>query len=169
MLFHVVAVCLSLASTWTGVRDAFAAGDDPEVLVRWLGLDGTAIKEVTLTRRDLSSLPQVSFQTRTFWTDGTHAFTGPSLETIAALGPGPAASVKVIGLDGYTSELSAKEWVQYGALLAVWFDGQYMRIRDLGPFWLMFPADSNPALLYTQDIQEKLTWHVARIEFHLDR
>ena len=51
----------------------------------------------------------------------------------------------------------------------MWCDGVVMQVRDKGPYWLMFPADSNPAVLYTQGIQNKLVWHVIGIEFLVDR
>lgn len=160
------AVVFTLATAISGTR---AEHSEAQLFITWLGRDGEKQKELTLSRRDLQALPQVSFRTRTFWTDGVHAFTGPSLFDIAALGPGTAVTATITGLDGYASDLIAYEWKQLGAILAVWCDGEPMAIRDKGPYWVMFPADSNPEVLFTKEIQEKLVWHVNRIEFRLDR
>jgi hypothetical protein len=154
-----------LAFGIAGISSATAA----EIVVTWSDGHGIALKCINLTTESLETLPQVSFDTRTFWNDGVHQYTGPAFASIAALGPGPVLSARVVGLDGYAHDLVTSDWAEHGAILAVRFDGQYMRIRDKGPFWVMFPADSNPAVLFTKEIQDKLVWHVEKIDFRLDR
>jgi len=165
----VLMASLSLMPPLAGPGHAYVRGDPTVITVQWVGDEETILKEVTLSREELQALPQQSFRTKTFWTEGSHEFTGPSIGAIAALGPGPAVSARVDGFDDYSATLTAEEWEGHGAILAIWFDGQYMRIRDKGPYWIMFPADDNPGQFYSQEVQEKLVWHVGHIVFAVDR
>ena len=150
-----------LALALLGAQAASAA----DLVLRWVKADGSVVSEKTLTTKEVEALPQTSFATNTPWTTKVTEFTGPELAELVKLGPGNAVSANVIALNDYTSEVPAEDWVEHGATLAVRTDGELMKIRDKGPYWLMYPIDSDPRVLNTQLYHSRMVWQVKSIEF----
>lgn len=135
-----------------------------ELTLRWLGADGQVALEKTLTLAEIDRLPQVTIDTSTPWTDGLKRFTGPSLGALAALGGRPVREAKVMALNDYVAPIPAEDWKEHGAILTTRIDGKTMRVRDKGPFWVMYPIDSDPALRQ-QYYQSRMVWQVKSIDF----
>jgi hypothetical protein len=141
-----------------------AGASAQEIAVRWLGKDGAVIKEETLDLAEIEALPQKEIVTTTPWTEGVQTFTGPSLGDIAALGGQPAVQADVTALNDYSATIPAEDWEQRGAILAARQGGETMRIRDKGPYWIMYPIDSDPEL-NTQFYHARMVWQVSDIDF----
>ncbi|RTM00679.1 hypothetical protein EJV44_02775 [Ancylobacter aquaticus] len=135
-----------------------------ELALRWLGDDGKVIAQKTLTLAELDTLPQSRIETSTPWTKGVNTFTGPSLGVLAALGGRPVREAKVMALNDYVAPIPAEDWKDHGAILTTRLDGASMRVRDKGPFWVMYPIDSDPALRQ-QYFQSRMVWQVKSIDF----
>ncbi|WP_425104830.1 hypothetical protein [Ancylobacter sp.] len=135
-----------------------------ELTLRWLGADGQVALEKTLTLAEIDALPQVTIETSTPWTEGVQRFTGPSLGALAALGGRPVREAKVMALNDYVAPIPAEDWKEHGAILTTRVDGKTMRVRDKGPFWVMYPIDSDPALRQ-QYYQSRMVWQVKSIDF----
>ena len=132
--------------------------------LRWLGENGQVLAQKTLTLAELDTLPQSRIETGTPWTKGVNVFTGPALGVLAALGGRPVREAKVMALNDYVAPIPAEDWKDHGAILTTRLDGATMRVRDKGPFWVMYPIDSDPAL-GQQYFQSRMVWQVKSIDF----
>ncbi|MBS7538415.1 putative pterin-binding protein [Ancylobacter lacus] len=160
-LFRRIAIVVALfSSTLSG---AFAA----DLNLRWLDAKGAVTAERMLSLADIDKLAQVKIDTSTPWTSGLQHFRGPTISTLAALAPGKVASATVIAINDYAVTLPSAAWEKYGPILATRLNDQTMRVRDKGPFWVMFPIDSDPELA-EQHYQSLMVWQVKQIDFITD-
>ena len=49
-------------------------------------------------------------------------------------------------------------------ILAYKMDGEFLKIQDKGPLWIIYPQDDFPALK-TKQTQAKWVWQVKEIQF----
>lgn len=135
-----------------------------ELSLRWVTPAGAVLDQKTLTQAELDALKQTTIVTSTPWTEGPQTFTGPSLAVLAALASPTAAEAKVVALNEYSATIPATDWIDRGVILATRHNGQFMRVRDKGPFWVMYPIDKDPALRH-QFYQSRMVWQVKSIDF----
>jgi len=99
---------------------------------------------------DLSSLEKlgmVSFQTISPWYNGrSTTFEGVPLQKLMDYVGAKGSVVKVTALDDYTTEIPLSDFKKYKVILALKINGNYMRIRDKGPLFVVYPYDSKPEL-----------------------
>ncbi|UWQ95176.1 oxidoreductase [Rhodobacteraceae bacterium M385] len=122
--------------------------------------DGTI---VSFTISDLDGLPQVTITTTTLWTEGENTFTGPSLRNVldaAGLGDN---DLTLIALNDYAIEMPAPATDASYPIVATRMNGAPMSVRDKGPFWIIFPYDSEPDF-QTETIYARSIWQLDRIE-----
>lgn len=155
--------CLALSLFWFGGCFAGTAGAE-QLAVRWLGRDGRVLSERSMSLEDLEKLPQTTLETSTPWTKGEQHFVGPSLAVLAELGGQPMAEAKVAALNDYVATVPAEDWLQHGAILTTRLNGETMRVRDKGPYWVMYPIDTD-ANLAQQYYQSRMVWQVKSIDF----
>lgn len=136
-----------------------------ELMLRWVDSNGTVIVERLLTAEEIEAMPQQEFTTDTPWTDVPTRFAGPALADIIALGGKATANAHVVALNDYAADIPAEDWVDYGPILAVRVDGDLMKVRDKGPFWVMYPIDNNPSVLNTELYHSRMVWQVKNIDF----
>lgn len=138
-----------------------------ELELRWVKPDGAVVGEKTLTIEELEALPQTTFTTNTPWTTAPTEFAGPALSVLAGLGP-VAAKAEITAINDYSAEIPATDWTEHGATLALRVNGEYMKIRDKGPFWLMYPIDQDQKTLNTQIYHSRMVWQVQSIDFMVE-
>jgi hypothetical protein len=141
-----------------------ASAADVTVDLRWITADGTVVAEKTLDLAALDALPQQTFSTATPWTTGVQEFSGPPLGELAALGGQSVVKAEVTALNDYSAEVPAEDWQEHGAVLVSRQNGETMRVRDKGPFWVLYPIDSDPAL-DSQLYHARMVWQVREIDF----
>ncbi len=112
----------------------------------------------------VDALPQATIRTHTPWTHGLQTFTGPSLATLSALGGYAPSEVRIYSLGEWTGGLPASDWQTQGVILASRLNGEIMRVRDKGPYWIMYPIDARRDL-DTQMYQARMVWQVKALEF----
>jgi len=142
------------------VQDAASAAS---LLVRWLDGSGAVLVERNLSLAALDDSPQSEIVTVTPWTVGEQHFAGPSLEVLASLASLKPDSVHVLALNDYSADIPAADWRQ-GIILATRLNGETMRVRDKGPFWVMYPISSNPEFA-RQIYQARMVWQVKQLDF----
>jgi hypothetical protein len=142
-----------------------AAASAAELALRWVKANGDVLGEKVLTTEELEAMPQEIFTTNTPWTTAPTEFKGPSIKSLAALGEVPAAKANIIAINDYSAEIPAQDWETHGATLAVRLNGETMRIREKGPFWVMYPIDADPKVLDTQLYHSRMVWQVKSIDF----
>ena len=142
-------------------RPARAA--EASLAVAWQTAGGQVLDTRTLSLADLDRLPQASLTTQTPWTTEPQTFTGPLLSTLAALG-GAASAAEIEALNDYSAHVPATDWTQYGIVLSTRIDGRTLRVRDRGPFWLIYPLSQMPEL-DQQIYHARMVWQIRRIAF----
>ncbi|EEX64516.1 hypothetical protein VCJ_003050 [Vibrio metoecus] len=75
------------------------------------------------------------------------------------------SSVTFIALNDYAANISIADIEQYEPIVAYYLDGTEMKIRNKGPFWLVYNLDKNPKLnnpiYYTH-----MVWQISHILIH---
>ncbi|AKM02693.1 oxidoreductase [Burkholderia pyrrocinia] len=101
--------------------------------------------------RALLSLPQHEIATSTPWTP-TAKFRGPLLEDVLDHVKASGTQLDIVAYDGYVSrDIPTTDIETFHPLLAYTRDGVPLKLRDLGPLFLVYPLDRNEKSLRTSD------------------
>ncbi|WP_299996489.1 molybdopterin-dependent oxidoreductase [uncultured Cedecea sp.] len=110
----------------------------------------------------LEKLGMVSFQTTSPWYDGRTTFEGISLQKLMDYVGAKGSVVKVTALNDYTTEIPLSDFKKYNVILALKVNGKYMRVRDKGPLFVVYPYDSIPEL-NNQIYYSRSAWQVSKM------
>ena len=110
----------------------------------------------------LEKLGMVSFQTTSPWYDGRTRFTGIPLQKLMDYVGAKGSVVKITALNDYTTEIPLSDFKKYNVILALKINGEYMRIRDKGPLFVVYPYDSMPEL-NNQIYYSRSAWQVSKM------
>lgn len=110
----------------------------------------------------LEKLGTISFQTTSPWYDGRTTFTGISLRKLMDYVGAKGSNVKVTALNDYTTDIPLSDFKKYNVILALKVNGEYMRVRDKGPLFIVYPYDSLPEL-NNQIYYSRSAWQVNRM------
>ncbi|HGN9373409.1 TPA: molybdopterin-dependent oxidoreductase [Citrobacter pasteurii] len=108
----------------------------------------------------LEKLGTVSFQTTSPWYNGRTTFTGIPLQKLMDYVGAKGSVVKVTALNDYTTVIPLSDFKKYNVILALKINGEYMRIRDKGPLFIVYPYDSIPEL-NNQIFYSRSAWQVS--------
>jgi len=75
---------------------------------------------------------------------------------------GDGTIATAVALNDYITEIPITDFAQYGVILALKRDGNYMPVRDKGPLFIVYPYDSNPELKH-QKYYGRSAWQVAQL------
>lgn len=153
------ALVVGLLAVWLSLPAAAQS-----VLVRWAGKDGKVLSQQELSLAALDSLPQAGIETSTPWGEERLRFTGPLLASIATLGGYDPREVEVSALNDYRMTIPAEDWKANGALFSTRIDGKILRVKDKGPFWIMYPIDTN-AKFRQAYYKARMVWQVKSLDF----
>ncbi|KFD79980.1 oxidoreductase molybdopterin binding domain protein [Vibrio paracholerae] len=111
-------------------------------------------------------LPEVSFTTELPWIHGARRFTGFKVsDLLEYLQQDQVNSVTFMALNNYAANISIADIQQYEPIVAYYMDGNEMKIRHKGPFWLVYNLNKNPKLknsvYYTH-----MVWQISQILIH---
>ncbi len=120
-------------------------------------------EQLSLSLADLDALDQVTITTTTIWTEGEVTFTGPSLTSVLDAAGAEGADLTLTALNDYAIEMPAPESGATYPIIATRMDGAPMSVRDKGPFWIVFPYDSDAAY-QTEEVYAQSIWQLDRIE-----
>lgn len=118
--------------------------------------DGNAVFDIA----SLEKLGTVSFQTTSPWYNGRTTFTGIPLQKLMDYVGAKGSVVKVTALNDYTTVVPLSDFKKYNTILALKINGEYMRIRDRGPLFIVYPYDSMPEL-NNQIFYSRSAWQVS--------
>lgn len=110
----------------------------------------------------LEKLGTVSFQTASPWYNGRTTFTGIPLKTLMDYVGAKGSVVKVTALNDYTTVIPLSDFTQYNVILASKINGEYIRVRDKGPLFIVYPYDSKPEL-NNQVFYSRSAWQVSKM------
>ncbi|MGG5838866.1 molybdopterin-dependent oxidoreductase [Huaxiibacter chinensis] len=110
----------------------------------------------------LEKLGMVSFQTASPWYNGRTTFTGIPMKTLMDYVGAKGSVVKVTALNDYTTVIPLSDFNKYNVILALKINGEYMRVRDKGPLFIVYPYDSKPEL-NNQVYYSRSAWQVSKM------
>lgn len=118
--------------------------------------------EAVLDIASLEKLGTVSFQTTSPWYNGRTTFTGIPVQKLMEFVGAKGSVVKVTALNDYTTVIPLSDFKKYNVILALKINGEYIRIRDKGPLFIVYPYDSKPEL-NNQIYYSRSAWQVSRM------
>lgn len=121
--------------------------------------DGKAVFDIA----SLEKLGMVSFQTTSPWYNGRTGFAGVPLQKLMDYVGAKGSVVKVTALNDYTTVIPLSDFRKYNVILALKINGEYMRIRDKGPLFIVYPYDSMPEL-NNQIFYSRSAWQVSKMD-----
>jgi hypothetical protein len=120
--------------------------------------DGT----VAFDRDMLESLGMTTLATTTPWTDGVIVFEGVLMADLLDAVHATGDSVVARALNDYEIRIPLSDFRTWPVLLALKVDGEYLRIRDKGPMWIVYPRDDYSEL-DTDDTMDKSIWQLRHL------
>lgn len=145
-------------AVFVGVSVPAVAQDPSGLQVR--GVNG---ESVTFSIADMDALAQVTITTTTIWTEGEVTFTGPSLRNVLDAAGIDNQDLTLTALNDYAIEMPAPDGGAAYPIIATRQDGALMSVREKGPFWVIFPYDSDAAF-QTETVYSQSIWQLAQID-----
>lgn len=102
--------------------------------------DGEVIK---LSMQDLMEMPATELKTSSQWTEGVQNFRGVSFDLLFDTYSIDADTVRISALNDYNVMVPVDALRNDGAILTYHLNGAEMSVREKGPFWVVFPYDSD--------------------------
>lgn len=121
-----------------------------------------AYGEKTFTAAELLELNPAELITETPWTDDVQHFEGVYLADLLNLVGIESGLLAATALNGYSVDLPVEDALQAGAFIAVKANGEFMRVRDKGPFWIVFPW-SEQSELETRTVRAWAIWQLVEL------
>lgn len=116
-------------------------------------------------REMLEALEQKVTETTTPWTETKDRFEGPlGRALIEAVGVDGAEVMIITALNDYSSEVPVSDFIEIDAILALKHNDAYMRVRDKGPLFVIYPFDDEPKLK-NELYYNRSVWQIRAIEF----
>ena len=117
-----------------------------------------------LTREQVEALGAAAIRTGTSWTEGVSEFSGPSAAAVAGLADKPFTEVLAVALNDYQVVLPAEDFASDAFVIATRRDGAPMRVRDRGPFWVIYNFDALPSS-QRAEVETRSIWQLSRLVF----
>lgn len=115
------------------------------------------------TQDSLLDLGAETLKTETPWTDGALEFTGVPLRKLLEEADIKTGTVAAQALNGYSVDIPVEPALAAGAFIAVQLNGDPMKVKDKGPFWIIFPWSSHPTL-NNRDVRAWAIWQLSRVQ-----
>ncbi|MBE0508269.1 MAG: oxidoreductase, partial [Marinospirillum sp.] len=128
--------------------------------IRFTNQDDTAVFDLVM----LEALQQKTTSTHTPWSEGINSYTGPlGRALIQAVGAEQATVMKITALNDFSAEVPVSDFMSYDVIFALQKNERYLRIRDRGPLFTIYPFDAHPEL-QTAMHYNRSVWQVKAIE-----
>jgi hypothetical protein len=118
---------------------------------------------ISVTESEIAQLPQVQFETNTPWTETAMTYEGPTLESFIRKMSMEGKTLKMVALNDYSVEITPERITEDWPIIARRVNGNEISIREKGPYWIMYPFDSNPDL-QTESYYALSIWQLSKIE-----
>ena len=114
-------------------------------------------------REMLEAMGMVTYETKTYWTDGIQKFEGvPGKLLMEAVGV-TEGKLLIHALDKYKAKVPVEDLIKHRATVMLKNMGEYLTIAKKGPLWLIYPLDDEQKLLKKQ-INSRSVWQMRTIE-----
>jgi hypothetical protein len=142
----VIGVCVLIGASAAGAASLREPTEKPILTIT--GKISVTNKEgaAQFDRTMLEALGETSFSTNTPWYKGPVKFEGVPLNKLLEAVGATGDRIVSIALNDYSAEMPIEDARNFGVILALKRDGEYMTVRDKGPLFIVYPFDSNPDL-----------------------
>lgn len=158
---------LSLVMGWAGLVTADTLGEpEGRVVLTITGSIETTNTDTGAAEFDmqmLQSLPMVTVETSTPWTEGVVTFEGVTGEALMMLVGGEGGAVAAVALNDYVSEIPFDEFAGGDVFVAYHQDGRRISVRERGPLWVLYPFDERPEY-DDQTHYARSVWQLRRLD-----
>ncbi|MCF2904667.1 oxidoreductase [Octadecabacter sp. CECT 8868] len=117
---------------------------------------------IEFSRETLDAFDQVEFTTTTIWTDGDTHFSGVSLKALLESIDANGSTIEMVALNDYAVTMPISDLEDGAPIIATRMDGNIMSVRDKGPFWVVFPYDSDTKYS-TEVTYARSIWQLTRL------
>lgn len=119
-------------------------------------------RSIEVSDAQIADLPQVAFETTTPWDAVARRFEGPTLKSVLEAVNAEVSNLTLVALNDYKIQIPAEHIKENWPIVARLRDGAAMSVRDKGPYWVLFPFDSD------KELQNELyysfsIWQMAKI------
>ncbi len=121
-------------------------------------VDGTA----QFDRPMLEEMMDTVIDTKTPWFDGVSRFEGVLMADLMKRVGAVGETVTATALNDYVTEIPLADFEEFGVILALKHDGEFMSVRDKGPLFIVYPYDDAPEL-QNQTYFGRSAWQVATL------
>ncbi|MEZ8116690.1 hypothetical protein [Vibrio splendidus] len=120
-------------------------------------------KKYALSREQLLTLPQTEITTTLPWVEGLTVYSGVTLQTVLENMDLPISpQVTFVALNDYKIAVPKEDFDTYEPIIAIKKNGEFMSVREKGPYWLIYPISANPET-NTPDFHAKMIWQIRDI------
>ncbi|MEZ8859266.1 hypothetical protein [Vibrio sp. 10N.247.311.51] len=120
-------------------------------------------KKHALSREQLLTLPQTEITTILPWVEGLTVYSGVTLQTVLENMDLPISpQVTFVALNDYKIAVPKEDFDTYEPIIAIKKNGEFMSVRQKGPYWLIYPISANPET-NTPDFHAKMIWQIRDI------
>ncbi|MEF1283597.1 MULTISPECIES: putative pterin-binding protein [unclassified Vibrio] len=122
---------------------------------------------IVLTHEQVTSLfPPTSFTTSLPWFEDKKDITGFKVsDLLTHLGINDAFSVSFLALNDYAASSQIKDIKKYQPIVAYQIDNQPIKVRNKGPYWLVFNLDQYPEI-DNAVFHAQMVWQIDEILIH---
>lgn len=122
---------------------------------------------IQLAHQDITTkLSSTSFTTELPWYTDKNKFTGFKVsELLQYLKINDAFAVSFIALNDYAASAQIADIIKYEPIVAYEMNDQRMKIRNKGPYWLIFNLDKNPEI-DNAAFHSQMVWQIDEIMIH---
>ncbi len=163
-LRHVVVAVTFLFLTEISLADQLPAPTGKVVLIVTGNIDKTNVDDTAQFDIEmLENFPVTTFKTSNDWVEGITEFTGVRVSELLQSVGASSYSFRALALDRYHFDVSGIDFDKIPAIIAYKKNGKFMRVRELGPLWIMFPFDEYPET-DTEQHRNASVWQLAEIK-----
>lgn len=117
-----------------------------------------------VTLAEIEGLGMYQTTTPSPWEKGELTFAGPLLaDVVDYLGLGDEPVIVLRALDGFTTDVPRKDWLDGPVMLATRHDGKSLTRRSQGPTRLVYPQIDHPAFA-DPSYKQRWIWLIASVE-----
>ncbi|AUI85975.1 hypothetical protein BS333_06030 [Vibrio azureus] len=117
----------------------------------------------TYSIEELQSLPQKEVITVLPWFEGDNTFSGFLLTDLLKKNKITMPEmVTILALNDYKVTISKSDIIKYEPIIALKMSGEYMNVKNKGPFWLIFSL-SDFKEIDTLEYHAKMIWQIKEI------
>jgi len=99
---------------------------------------------IQLSLEELDALAQIEFTTNTVWLSVETHFSGVSLKALLRQFAMNGNKIEMVALDGYSVSMPVADLEENAPIISTRLNGEIIPIRKNGPYWVVFPYDSDP-------------------------